>query len=423
MIIKIADLLNELRNVEAARIEEYGVAHTTTIGDMYEGLTSSVLELAIPKQADLRVVSGFAETATGVMSKQMDCMIVSGSGRQLPYSKAFVWNIQDVIAVVEVKKTLFSTQLKAAYEQLRGFLELHWADFPKSSVEHIDIGPALKAYRLITGLEPPPHQNVVSLPFHLEMLYRSLVVDMVSPIRVIFGYDGFRSEETLREGFFDFLEKHQREPGFGGSSFPSLIVCGRFSLVKLNGLPFTTPMRGDRCLIYGTSHQNPLYFLLEFIWTRLSYRFAMPEWFMSDLTVGQIMPALSGKAVRQGTLSGWEYWTHSPELGQTPTDAEPPTWCPLMVSNFGLFVFHELCARGTLPQTPQYTGSTDQEQADFKNMLEYRIVGYDGDKIVLLTDGAMAVIGPDGNAYIGENNSGQLMAWVMKTFKQHPSEP
>jgi len=100
MITTIADLLNDLRLAEAERIDQQQIKHTTTIGDMYEGLTTAVLECAIPAQADLRVVSGFAETNSGDRSGQIDCMIVSGSGKQLSYSKSSVWNIRDVIAVI-----------------------------------------------------------------------------------------------------------------------------------------------------------------------------------------------------------------------------------------------------------------------------------------------------------------------------------
>ena len=418
MITKIADLLNELRIAEAERIDQEQIRHTTTIGDMYEGLTASVLERAIPKEADLRIVSGFAETSSGVMSGQTDCMLVSGSGRQLPYSKACVWNIRDVIAVLEVKKTLFSAQFETAHDQLRQVLELHWDDFPKFATGNLDIGAALRAYRLITGLEPPAHSDAGKLPFHLEMLYRTLVVELISPVRVIFGYGGFKSEASLRERFFDFLEKHAKEHGFAGSALPALIVCGQFSLVKLNDLPFTSQMQGDRWLIYGSSHQNPLYFLLELIWTRLSHRFTMPNWFMSDLTVSQLSPVLSGRAIHQGELSGWEYWMHAPKLLPANEMPQMALWEPVAVSVFGFYLFYQLCAHESLPQLPEYTGATEQEKEEFQRLVQARIIGYDADKIVLLTDRAECVFAPDGNAYIGENATGRLIAWLKKTFPQ-----
>jgi hypothetical protein len=416
MITTIADLLNDLRLAEAERIDQQQIKHTTTIGDMYEGLTTAVLQRAIPAQADLKVVSGFAETNSGDRSGQIDCMIVSGSGKQLPYCKSSVWNIRDVIAVIEVKKTLFSAQVETAYDQLRQFLDLRWDDFQNSPPEVLNIGPALQAYRLITGLEPPLHSEAGKLPFHLEMLYRALVVEQISPVRIIFGYGGFKSEASLREGFFDFLKKHPKQQGFGGIALPALIVCGQFSLVKLDGFPFTYPMQGKRWLIYGSSHQNPLYFLLELIWTRLSHRFTMPGWYMSDLKLGQLSPVLSGQAIKRDGLCGWEYWTHSPQLFPAGEEPKPVTWEPVAVTDFGFYVFSQLCARESLPQVPEYTGATAEEKREFQKMIEARIIGYEGDQITLLTNRAMCVTGPDGNTYIGENDTGRLSAWLERTF-------
>jgi hypothetical protein len=416
MITKVADLLNELRIAEVKRIDQEQIKHTTTIGDMYESLTASVLDQAIPKQADLKIVSGFARTTSGIMSGQIDCMVVCGSGRPLPYSKASIWDIQDVIAVLEIKKTLFSGQMETAYDQLRSFLDLHWDDFQSSPPGNVNIGPALRAYRLITGLEPPEHPDASKLPFHLEMFYRALVVEQISPVRIIFGYGGYKSEASLREGLFKFLEKHAGRQGFGGSSLPPLIICGQFSLVKVNGFPFTYPMKEDRFLIYGSSHQNPLYFLLELIWKRLSYRFPTPDWFLSDLTLGQLSPVLSGRAVQKNGQRGWEYWMHEPKL--LPADQEPatPIWAPLAVSEFGFYLFTQLCAKESLPRVPEHTGTTTQEKDEFQKMLDARIIGYDNDKIVLLTDRAECVFAPDGSAYIGENDTGRLSAWLEKMF-------
>lgn len=416
MIARISDLLDELRIAEAERIDQQQIKHSTTIGDMYEGLTAAVLEQAIPKGAELKIVSGFAETNSGVMSNQIDCMLVSGSGKQLLYSKASVWNIRDVIAVLEIKKTLFSDQVETAYDQLHRFLDLHWNDFKTCPPANIDIGPALHTYRLITGLEPPALNDAGKLPFHLEMFYRSLVVEQISPVRVIFGYRGYNSEASLREGFFKFLEKHAKQQGFGGSALPALIVCGQFSLVKINGFPFTFPMKGDRFMIYGSSHQNPLYFLLELIWTRLSHRFAMPDWFMSDLTLGHLAPVLSGRAVNKNGHSGWEYWMHKPELLPSSQEPTPRTWEPIVVSNFGFYLFTQLCSRESLPRVAEHTGKTAHEREEFQKMIDARIIGYDGDKIVLLTNRAECVIAPDGNAYIGENDTGRLSAWLKNRF-------
>jgi len=50
---------------------------------MYEGLTRDILDRAIPASLDLRIVDGFVEL-DGALSPQIDAMLVTGGGRELP---------------------------------------------------------------------------------------------------------------------------------------------------------------------------------------------------------------------------------------------------------------------------------------------------------------------------------------------------
>ena len=59
MIRTVAELLRALQEAEIRQIEKAGIRHAPTSGEMYEGLTSSILDKAIPPEAGLRVVSGF----------------------------------------------------------------------------------------------------------------------------------------------------------------------------------------------------------------------------------------------------------------------------------------------------------------------------------------------------------------------------
>ena len=119
MIKTIADLLRELMVKEAAELDEEPVNHGPTIGAMYEGLARDILDRAIPAELDVRVVDGFIEGVDGILSPQIDAMIVTGEGRQIPYTSNFVWPIADVIAVFEVKKTLYADDLADAFGKLR----------------------------------------------------------------------------------------------------------------------------------------------------------------------------------------------------------------------------------------------------------------------------------------------------------------
>ena len=68
------------------------------------------------------------------------------------------------------------------------------------------------------------------------MLYHTLVMEHLSPIRIVLGYHGYQSEAALRKCMIDFLsDDNLGGKGFGVASFPQLIISDKFSLIKLNG--------------------------------------------------------------------------------------------------------------------------------------------------------------------------------------------
>ncbi|KXF91841.1 DUF6602 domain-containing protein [Phaeobacter inhibens] len=119
---------------------------------MYEGLTADILGRTIPPGLDLKVVSGFAEDHDGKLSNQIDCMLVRGEGTPVPYTSNYKWHIKDVIAVIEVKKNLFSKGLDESYHQLREILETHssWIQNAKEGGAY-NINPSRRAFSEITG--------------------------------------------------------------------------------------------------------------------------------------------------------------------------------------------------------------------------------------------------------------------------------
>jgi hypothetical protein len=105
-----------------------------------------------------------------------------------------------------------------------------------------------------------------------------------------------------------------------------------------------------------------------------------------------------------------------PELLPAGKEPVPIAWEAVAVSDFGFHLFMQLCARESLPQVPEYVGATEEEKIGFRKLIDARITGYDDNQITLLTKCAMYVTAPDGNTYIGENDTGRLSAWLEKTF-------
>ncbi|MGH9645036.1 MAG: hypothetical protein ACRD3Q_21745, partial [Terriglobales bacterium] len=281
----------------------------------------------------------------------------------------------------------------------------------------VNIDPALHAFGQLTGISAPQRGVVRDLPFHLEMIYRNLMVELLAPIRIVFGYGGYRSELSLRTGFLDWVGKHTMRHGYGATALPSLIVCGKHSLVKLNGYPYSAPLHDDKWLLVGSSHENPLLLLIELIWTKLSHYFAMPDWFDMDLTMQGVSPLLWARAEQVNDQSGWEYW--GIDLGKKSIEKVRPSveWEPFRISDYQFAVLNVLCANEVVPATdPIFTNLSASEENQLNALMKERLVGRKGDAFTLLTRALQCVFTPDGEAVAADNNSGRLTAWLFKHY-------
>src|SRR5205807_8698596 len=148
MIRTISDLVNSFATEEAKKLAQYQLNHGPTIGSMYEGLSADLIHLAIPRDLGLQVVSGFVVDAEGGMSGQMDCMLVRGEGEQVPYTQQCKWPVWDVLAVFEVKKTLYGSALKEALVHLRSVHDAfsNWLHGKDRLPKPINISRALRSF-------------------------------------------------------------------------------------------------------------------------------------------------------------------------------------------------------------------------------------------------------------------------------------
>ena len=119
----LAEVLQKLVDQKKALLNDQRVKHPTLIGDMYEGLTTEVLDRIDLSRYGVKVVSGII-TSGNEQSGQIDCMVVIGEGEPMPCSRHFYYPIEQVVAVFEVKKNLFSRDLRDAYGQLEKVFQL-----------------------------------------------------------------------------------------------------------------------------------------------------------------------------------------------------------------------------------------------------------------------------------------------------------
>jgi hypothetical protein len=270
MIRSLTNILELFIQKEKELVKKYHIInHPVMIGEMYEGMTKDVLAQIILPNLDLRVVSGKILSSDKVFSKQIDCMLVVGEGNKIPHTNNYIYSIDNVIAVIEVKKNLFSKEIEDAFSNLNSFYR--WVQYEKLSETEKTI--LFNAFSTIFyGIKI--HDDIEDQTLTEKMTYYNLIMDAVNPVRCIWAYEGLKTEENLRRSLLNLIDKNVGESGFQPFNFPDLIICQNSTIVKANGMPYGLPfsLTGIWPFIC-TSDKNPLYFLISQIWYRLIYRF------------------------------------------------------------------------------------------------------------------------------------------------------
>ena len=186
MIKTVAELLSAVAVEERQKLDTYKISHAPTIGSMYEGLSRSILEKAIPERLNLKVVEGFVVFGDDT-SGQIDCMLVAGEGERIPHTDKYKWPIENVISVFEIKKTLTSSELFDSYFHLREVDRLYASYIQSGRARNVkvDIEIPRRIFGQVTGVIPPPHTKIEELSFDMEMIYHTLIMEFLSPIRIV----------------------------------------------------------------------------------------------------------------------------------------------------------------------------------------------------------------------------------------------
>lgn len=429
MIKTASDLLKAFSDRERELLDAEKIMHGPTIGAMYEGLTREMLDTVIPQELNLRIVEGFA-CCGEKQSGQLDCMLVMGEGEKIPKTTSYRWPVQDVIAVLEVKKTLTADDLSDSYDHLRGVLNLFHDHIsgarraPGPSRYRIDV--PRRIFAQITGVVPPAHESVSSLPFDLQMIYYAIIVEYISPIRIMIGHHGWKKERTLRDNFVKLIQDRQSSPrGMGVGSFPQLVIGGEYSLVKANGFPYVTSLIDGTWPFFASTRCNPLRLMLELIFSKIDFMFGTDLAHDNDLEQEALTSFLRAKAVQVGDHAGWGYTYDLIEERSLTERGGTFIWRPAEISSAQAAIFHALCNGEDVDVTEEaFRLVAEREggttEAFIEALVSTQLIARDGDRLELTTTGCAVVAAPDGKFYAAENNTGQLMPWLSSTFPRSP---
>lgn len=314
MISRASELLEIFIKEETKKLAGIKMPHMPTLGSAYEEITKQGVDsnFAIPKHLDLSVVSGFVSIGGEILPEQIDCMLVHGKGERYGLTEQYIYDIENILCIFEVKKTL----KKADYIDAMN----HLASIRRKFAEHFehklinegyepDITPARRHFSQITGKIAPEHYSGIhGLSESDGILFYCLVQESLAPVSIIHGYDGYKTEAGLRSAFIDILkEKKDTGAGFGIPSIPSLVTSNQHCLVKGNGVPFLAIKNEDEWVAVFSTRHNSAKLILELIWSKISCHLDINMPWNDGLHMDNIEPLLVAKAVRVEDTAGWMY--------------------------------------------------------------------------------------------------------------------
>ncbi|HEY1196538.1 DUF6602 domain-containing protein [Flavobacterium sp.] len=422
MIQNIAEFLEELKKngIEIIKASEY-VKHPGLIGEMYEGLTTELLNKSIFKGFDLRVCSGKVKNNTGGISAQIDCMLVVGEGEDIPFTDKKVYHYSKVIAVFEVKKTLNKTEIIDSFAKMRTITEV--SSNPDFDGEKSTMQMLRTAWQILTNTELPARNVVDALPEHLQYIYHVLFMEAFLPLRISIGYYGYKTEYALRNAFWKLLEEKTNlgeRKGLGIGSFPSMIICGNNSLIKGNGMPNAIPFHDSHCYwsIYISSDKNPLLNLLDLIWTRLSFKFGISSTSIFDdgLTYEMFHRFIDCRFDKTENMMGWSYNYIEMSDSDLNLEAHEQKWVPVELDKFEFILINTLIKKEKIDRTEwDFNEFVKEKGVELDKILERlhkeRLIFYNDTEIKLSTQ-QCHVTRMKGKFYAGEDGNGLMSKWI-----------
>ena len=418
MIKKASELLESFIQEETKKLKEFNMSHMPTLGTAYEEITKQGIdrEFIIPKELNLKLVSGFIIIGKELCPEQIDCMLVNGEGERYGLTEQYIYPIEQVLCIFEVKKTLRKSDFYDAYFYLSHIRKKYAQHYKLEDIDNfkLHILRVRKSFSRITGRSAPEEFcDINCLSICDQMLFEALLQDSLAPISIIHGYGGYKTESGLRKVFIDFLEDaiktKENRTGFGVVSFPSLVTSNEFCLVKGNGFPFAqilSKLNEEEWAVISSSRYNPARMILELIWTKISIYFDIKMPWGNDLDLEILSPLIIAKAHEvNGSAAGWIYGII--EIKEERLKRESYTrWKPYGLSIASITAIHNMAMnRGYLSLTDGIDAYLSEKYSvDFSdvynNLIKSRVFMRDGDYLRPISSSTYIIINEDGSGLI-----------------------
>lgn len=354
MIKSASELLAAFMEAERKEVETISMEHMPTLGAAYEGIVSCGIDrqFVLPPNLDLRVVPGFIKG----LKNQIDCMLVRGDGVRYGRTDQFIYPIEQVLCVLEVKKTLHKPELVDGIGHLadvqRHFIEYFAERYEAGEIT--DFEQARLTFSKLTGRPAPRLRDLDSTPVEDRMMFATLVKQMYAPVTVLLGFDGYGTEHGLREALSDLVESNVgSQSNAVPDLLPSLVSVGSFSLVKCTGQPYLAWDEDEGWVTVMSSRHNPARLLLEFLWTKIE-RFCnakMP--FGPEVDVETLEKVLVAKGIEHDGKLGWQVNATTKSERKLRERPASLAWQPTKLSKAAMSVANQLAFCGGVVELDQ----------------------------------------------------------------------
>ena len=349
MIKNLSELLKSFINEEVKKLESMPMPHMPTLGSAYEALTKDGLlqDNVIPDGFNLTVVAGFVSINGVMQPEQIDCMLVTGEGIRYGRTEQYIYDIEQVLTIFEVKKTLTKSDLKDAIGHLSG-LRIKFAEYFESKIktknELPDITYPRKHFAQITGREAPENYcEINEIPEEDGLMLYCLTQEMIAPLNIIQGYGGYKTEYGLRTAFCDILEEKMQDNSNqnGVLTLPSLITSNEFSIIKAGGMPFVASNNEKQWIPIVSVRHNPIQIILELVWSKISHYFRTELPWDDGIYMENLYPLI----VAEPKPNGWIY--HTVELKEENLKRnDDNVWKPALLNEAEINVIELMAFHG-----------------------------------------------------------------------------
>jgi hypothetical protein len=348
MITAASELLAAFIAREVEKVQGIDMPHMPTLGSAYEAIAKAGIDqrFVLPPGLDLRVVSGFVAG----LPNQFDCMLVHGSGKRYGLTEQYVYPIEQVLCVCEIKKTLTKGELADAISHLGAVQQMFGESFAKryeAGDVRVDFRRAAQSFAQVTGRKGPDTVRALdAMAIRDRALFGFLARQPHAPVTVLFGFGGYTTEHGLRKGLLDILAA---EAGKSSSAaidlLPTLITSNSHSLVKCNHQPYLLRRGDDGWVCLASTRHNPARMLLELLWSKISNYFDVRMPWGDDMDMETLRELVVAQAETHGDSFGWKYLSIEYTEKRLQREASV-NWSPAILSAAAMTIVTLLGAHG-----------------------------------------------------------------------------